>query len=241
MHYSQEKSTPRNPPPFTHRSKIMIKILACILMLIDHTGLVFFPDIYLLRLVGRFAFPLFAYQVATGLLRTSDREQYAYRLFFFAFLSQLPFSLLMQALNLNILYLNVLFTLAFAVLIVHFIENKSYLHFFILYAVIACVYLFFNFDYGFYGILSVIGFYVIRDAFTEFTGAVVSAVFFALMTFVSYRFGTLQIFALCAVPLFFFRDRLRLPGMKYFYYAFYPAHLLLLLLVSKFFGRLVLH
>ena len=215
----------------------MTKTLACILMLIDHTGHVFFPDMYWLRLVGRLAFPLFAYQVATGLLRTSDREQYAYRLFFFAFLSQLPFSLVNASVNISILYLNVVFTLAFAVLIVHYIEEKRYAHFFILYAVIASVYLLFNFDYGFYGILSVIGFYVIRDTFTEFTGAAVSALFFAFMTFVSYRFGTLQIFALCAAPLFFFRDRFRLPGMKYFYYAFYPAHLLLLWIVFTLSGR----
>jgi hypothetical protein len=200
-------------------------------MLIDHTGLVLFPDVYQLRLIGRLAFPLFAYQIATGLLHTSDMEQYAYRLFFFAFLSQLPFSLLMGFLNLNILTLNILFTLGFAVLIVHCIENKSYLHFFALYAVISCVYLLFNFDYGFYGVVSVVGFYVIRDTFSEFTGAVASAVFFAVMTFVSYQYGTLQIFALCAVPLFFFRD-VRGLFNKYFYYAFYPAHLLLLLIVS---------
>ncbi|WPD22869.1 MAG: TraX family protein [Candidatus Electrothrix scaldis] len=209
----------------------MIKILACIFMFIDHTALVFFPDMHFLRFVGRLAFPIFAYQVATGLLHTSDMKQYAYRLFFFAFLSQLPFSLLMQVLDYNILTLNILFPFAFSVLIVHFIENKSYFHFFVFYAFVSTIYLLFNFDFGFYGIMSVIGFYVIRDTFTEFTGAVVSAVFFVLMTFISYQFGTMQIFALCAVPLFFFRDRFGFPGMKYFYYAFYPAHLLLLWVV----------
>ncbi|MCI5217743.1 MAG: hypothetical protein D3914_00765 [Candidatus Electrothrix sp. LOE2] len=218
---------------------MMIKILACIFMFIDHTGLVLYPDIYYFRFIGRLAFPLFAYQVATGMLHTSDMEQYSYRLFFFAFLSQLPFSLLMNILNFNILTLNILFTLGFAVLIVHFIENKSYLHFFILYAVIASVYLLFNFDFGFYGILSVIGFYVIRDTFSDFTGAVFSAVFFAVMTFVSYQFGTLQIFSLCAVPLFFFRESFNFLSMKYFYYAFYPAHLSLLLILSRAWGRLV--
>jgi hypothetical protein len=211
----------------------MMKTMACIFMLIDHFGLAFYPDMFLFRLVGRLAFPLFAWQVATGLLHTSDTEQYASRLFFFAFLSQLPFSLLFDTLRLNIL-----FTFAFAVLIVRFIEKKEYLRFLILYSVISSVYLLFNFDYGFYGILSVIGFYVIRDSFAEFTGAVVSAVFFIVLTFISREYGTLQIFALCAVPLFFFRDGLRLLH-KYFYYAFYPAHLSLLWIVPWAWARLV--
>lgn len=205
----------------------MIKTLACIFMLIDHIGLAFHPDMDMFRVVGRLAFPLFAYQVATGLLHTSDTEQYASRLFFFGFLSQLPFTFVLQTLRLNIL-----FTFAFAVLIVHFIENKKYLQFAILYAVMSSIYLLFGFDYGFYGILSVIGFYVIRDSFTQFTGAVVSSVFFLLITFISHQYGTLQIFSLCAVPLFFFRDGLRFLNMKkYFYYAFYPAHLSLLWIV----------
>lgn len=37
----------------------MIKILAALFMLIDHIGMIFFPENYLLRIIGRVSMPLF--------------------------------------------------------------------------------------------------------------------------------------------------------------------------------------
>lgn len=44
----------------------MIKILAALFMLIDHIGMIFFPENYLLRIIGRVSMPLFAYCIARG-------------------------------------------------------------------------------------------------------------------------------------------------------------------------------
>ena len=41
-----------------------LKLIAIVSMLIDHIGSVFFPEVRVLRWIGRLAFPLFSYCIA---------------------------------------------------------------------------------------------------------------------------------------------------------------------------------
>ena len=50
-----------------------LKIIACVLMAIDHIGLILFPSVLWLRAIGRLAFPLFAYFIAEGCKYTRHR------------------------------------------------------------------------------------------------------------------------------------------------------------------------
>ena len=43
-----------------------LKIIACVFMLIDHMGLILFPKVAAFRMLGRLAYPLFAYFIAEG-------------------------------------------------------------------------------------------------------------------------------------------------------------------------------
>ena len=72
----------------------MLKLLACLFMLIDHTGYLLgqklFPDYYLLfRIVGRLAFPIFAYSVAVGFTKTRSPYRYLLRMATWAVVSEL--------------------------------------------------------------------------------------------------------------------------------------------------------
>ena len=53
-----------------------IKILACIFMLIDHIGFFLFPEIEILRIIGRLAMPLFAFFIAEGAYYTKNKLKY---------------------------------------------------------------------------------------------------------------------------------------------------------------------
>ena len=50
-----------------------IKILACIFMTFDHVGLAFFSQIPVFRIIGRIAFPLFAFLIAEGCKYTKNK------------------------------------------------------------------------------------------------------------------------------------------------------------------------
>lgn len=92
-------------------SAMTLKYIAMATMLVDHMGYVLFPWILWLRCVGRIAFPIFAFQIAEGCIRTHDRRRYALRLLLFAVLTEVPFDLAFSGRPLDPSYQNVLWTL----------------------------------------------------------------------------------------------------------------------------------
>ena len=92
-------------------SAMTLKYIAMATMLVDHMGYVLFPWILWLRCVGRIAFPIFAFQIAEGCIRTHDRRRYALRLLLFAVLTEVPFDLAFSGQVLYLGYQNVLWTL----------------------------------------------------------------------------------------------------------------------------------
>lgn len=51
-----------------------LKIIACVSMLVDHIGMILFPDVVALRIVGRLAIPLFAFTFAEGCYYSHKRS-----------------------------------------------------------------------------------------------------------------------------------------------------------------------
>ena len=91
---------------FPGLSSSTLKIIAIVTMFIDHFTVVFedvldahFPFLIMdnglnvLRAVGRVAFPLFAFMIAEGAVRTHSRGRYLLRLGLFALVSEVPFDL----------------------------------------------------------------------------------------------------------------------------------------------------
>jgi hypothetical protein len=65
-----------------------IKLLAAIFMVIDHVGVVFFPNVLAFRMVGRLSFPLFAWLLTQGEQHTRNIERYLLRLVVLGIVSQ---------------------------------------------------------------------------------------------------------------------------------------------------------
>lgn len=73
-----------------------LKILACVTMLIDHIGAIFSPTVAMYRIIGRIAFPLYAFLLAEGVHYTRSPLKYGLRLLFVAILTELPYDLLFR-------------------------------------------------------------------------------------------------------------------------------------------------
>lgn len=102
----------------------ILKIIACITMLIDHLGIVLFcnrvidNNIYIImRSIGRIAFPIFAFLVVEGYRKTKDIRKYQLRLFISALVTQIAYGMFCmkfyKTIGLNVLWLFLLATVLF--------------------------------------------------------------------------------------------------------------------------------
>ena len=137
-------------------SSASLKLIAIATMAIDHIGMLFFPEQLLLRVIGRLSFPLFAFLVAEGFLKTSDARKYLFRLLTFAVISQLPYMLFIQAAGVLYIRLNIFFTLAVGLFAFILLKRFSlWLSIPSLVGMLLVSY-YLPFDYGPYGVLLIL-------------------------------------------------------------------------------------
>ncbi|MEI0737787.1 TraX family protein [Paenibacillus sp. JTLBN-2024] len=126
-----------------------MQLIAMLTMLMDHIGIVFFEDRLWLRMVGRAAFPIYAYALVQGHRYTKSPSRYLVRLFVLALLSQVPYQL-----ALNPGGMNVVATLFMAAAVMQALDRTSrvWAKVGIVLGAGAVMQLF-PFDYGCYGLL----------------------------------------------------------------------------------------
>ena len=207
----------------THRSNVdVLKLLGVLTMLMDHIGFGLFPQYPLLRMIGRLAFPIFAYEVSEGYVRTHDVAEYEKRLFFFALIAQIPYFLLFKKCEGD-----TLFTLLFSVLIIETFQCKQYSQGLMVVGLAWVIPL----DYGWIGVAMPILFYVGRDnaAFT-----CVSQVLAISLLAITLNWP-LEFAAYVSVllALWFHKHKLEIRFSKWFFYGFYPVHLVILVLLKR--------
>lgn len=202
-----------------------LKWIAIISMLIDHTGAVLFPQYEWMRIVGRLAFPIFAFLLVEGFVHTSDVKKYMIRLGAFALVSEIPFDLAFFGTLLEFTHQNVFFTLFMGILMLYLMlqtpsRGKQIIT--MIAALLISDYL--CMDYGSWGLLMILAYYEMRDKkILKLVAVAVVNIFFM---------GYTQIYAAFAmIPIAFHNGKLG-PKMKMFFYAFYPAHLVILYLIS---------
>lgn len=228
-------------------SAFTLKLFACAFMLCDHIGVIFFPDLVIFRIIGRLAFPLFAYFIAEGCRYTKNKLRRFLSVFILGVLCEIFYVLFSGA-----YYGNILLTFSVSILLVYLLNTvksafskKSWYAYIMLFAFVSAlcvVYAYCEFvglDYGFFGVLAPV-FCVLFDDMGSFTEKLYRklsrktvSVFMLMLVLVMLSFSKsspdYQLWSLLSIPLLLLYNGERGKySMKYFFYVFYPVHLVLL-------------
>jgi hypothetical protein len=214
-------------------SSFALKIIAVVTMLVDHIGFLFFPEEVIFRIIGRISFPLFAFLIAEGFIKTKNVESYLKRLSLFAVISQVPFFFFESLAGNNIFSLNILFSLGLGVLTLLIITKVKSMPIKILgvAGILALVY-FVNLSYGIYGILSILGSYIFLKNRKAGILALSILPFLETMRLFLVNIFFLQFFAvLSLIPIYFYNGNQGPKVHRLIFYWFYPVHLAVLSLI----------
>ena len=214
----------------------VLKVIALISMFCDHSGYIFLGSISYLNIIGRIAFPIFAFQISEGYKHTKNIQKYILRLFVFSFISQIPFTLFLKSIGNTGFSLNVFFTLLLgliSIVIYDNIKNKYNNKFlgFIPVILLSIIAHFLKCDYGWYGVILIFTFYLFKaNKFLMNTGVICLMSIKYLIDFVKtpsiyylyFYFGA--IFSLIFINLY---NNKKGKNIKYLLYIFYPLHLII--------------
>ena len=227
----------------------MLKLIAALLMLIDHFAIVFISpssSLFLaLRLIGRLAMPIFAYKIAIGFKYTRHFNQYLLRIAMMTLLAQIPFTVLLHIDDLNTAlrqsgfflftqHWNIGLTFLCSLLMLKCLTSQNqnplitFLSLLILYIIASFG------DYGLYGVLMVFIFYftLSKPHMVRYCACLIlllhTVCAFTLWQGFGQSMFLMQLPVLFALPLIRYVPDGSTWGGRYFFYLFYPLHMLLL-------------
>ena len=230
-----------------------LKWIALLSMLVDHTAvaLYFYSSMngsplftrnayYALRLVGRLAFPIFAFLLAEGYYHTRSVKKYLLRLFVFGLVSEVPFDLALRMSWIDWEYQNVYFTLFLGLLAIFLWDRLTrgdpsgcgpgrILLGLLCIVGAAAVAELGRTDYGKWGVLIIVSMGLFRNT-AWLRDLLAGGLLLAA--------NLLEAAAFPDFILFRFYNGKRGKQAKYLFYGFYPVHLALLGLLCRIIYRL---
>ena len=223
----------------------ILKLIACITMLIDHFGAAVvinmpFPGMvplyYTCRIIGRIAFPIYCFLLMEGMRHTHSPQKYILRLAIGILLAEIPFDFLFEG-GFTWEYQSVMVTLtlgAIMLLCMGQTENKWLKPLIVIpFAILAELW---NCDYGGWGIAMIAVFGLFDRLSLQVLGLLLVNL---LMNSVAVPvFGVrvpIQLFALLGmvfIALYSGKKLTRSRVLQWAFYLFYPVHLLILWIIT---------
>jgi len=207
----------------------VLKWLGIVSMTSDHVGILFFNHIDIFRMFGRFAFPIFGFVLVYNFIyHSTNKEKYIKRLILVALLVEPIHFICFQN---HYIGLNIFFIYAFALSILYVYElvqdNKNpkksqKLFLLVLIGIFILVSQYIEFYVS--GLLLVLSFYfTIKN--NKFI--IITFLFLIILNAPDFKYiiSTLMILP---VGYLITKININIPRLKYFFYSYYPLHLLLL-------------
>lgn len=219
-------------------SNNQLKLIALGSMTVDHIGMVLFPQLQWMRILGRLAFPIFAYMIAEGCRHTRNLDRY--------FATMALFALVCQAVDFlarGSLYMRILVTFTLSISLVWLFKKaektKNHLWTALLVLWLVAVNFIcaqlpqllpgtdFSVDYGFIGVLIPFALTLVKGKSNQL---IILSVLLAALSLGSVQ---IQWFCLLAVPLLWLYNGQRGKWkLKWLFYIYYPLHLVVIYFIS---------
>ena len=226
----------------------MLKIIAAILMVVDHVGVLFFPYEPIFRIIGRFSYPIFAFMISEGAKYTRNKLKYLLTIGGIALGCQLVYFFFASS-----LYMCILVTFTLSIITIYALWyfkqcifddypelSKCLLSGGLLVFSIWAVYHLnqqLTIDYGFIGCMIpvIASIFDLQDtkigrkykwlnSYLLKVGALAVG-----LLWLAIDSGGIQYYSLLSIPLLLcYSEKRGSAKLKYFFYIFYPAHLVLL-------------
>lgn len=204
----------------------LMKWIAVLTMITDHVGRMFFPDVHIFNIIGRIAFPLFAFLLVEGFVHTGNLKKYMLRMLIFACISEIPYDLAMQETWLEFSRQNTIWTLTLGLLMLALCRKCQYSVWAVAgIAVVCCAAAaLLRFDYGAGGIVLILILYFLRDRQW--------LKYLAMLGLSVLWFGGTEIAAMISIIFMLAYNGKHGKNMKYMFYWFYPVHLAVLFFIK---------
>lgn len=235
---------------FGFLSNNVLKIIACITMLIDHIGYLFFPNLMILRIIGRITFPIFAFLLAEGCFYTRNKLRHLAVMSGFAVVMQVVLYIATGMTDFSIfIHFSIAVGICYVIDFIDiFIREKKVLMTVLL---IVCTLLlvssivlvdknttYFYSNYGIYSIFLPVVMYLVRKYIKQihlFINIILICVAMVLMhyftTYITQLYGMIA----CIFILFYNGKKGKL-NLKYLFYIFYPLHMVVLYVIAMLLG-----
>lgn len=240
-------------------SAAALHILAMAFMLMDHLWATLLPAQEWLICVGRIAFPIFAFMAVEGYFHTHNLKKYLLRMLIFAVISEVPFDLMYGGTWFYPVHQNVIWTLMMGLVGIHLMETVRKKKSTFVYILVSAIVVILGgllgtlsmVDYYGIGVLTVFIFYFFRGrkwwcllgqmlalywVNVELLGGLMYPIRLFGMEFELCQQG-LALLALLPIWLYRGRQGYHSKPFQYFCYAFYPIHMLVIVLVLNFINR----
>ncbi len=239
-----ERNQTQTRMPAGNTATLLLKMIALLFMFVDHSGKVLFGNMQEMRILGRIAFPIYAWCLVVGLCYTRNVPKYLGRILLTGIISQ---PLYMVALNHSWNEPNIFLTLFLGLCAMWGIKEKKWGSQF--WAPVICLILatVLRVDYGWRGVLLFILLWAVRDSRSGIAAVMVAYFMFWGASYsvtkslfgISLHIGSLpeyisgplsaflrmETYALLSLPFILipFPKDLKIP--RWLGYALYPAHL----------------
>lgn len=231
------------PDRFQILSGSALKLLAVLTMLIDHSACILlslyapaltplfqingvsFSAYRICRDIGRIAFPIYCFLLIEGFLHTRSRKKYGSNLLLFALISEIPWNFMFAD---TWIYekQNVFFTLFLGYLgfcALEYFQTRVGMQFLSVFGLLA-VSVFLKADYGWKGYIFLLIMYLLRNE--KAPQAIIGSCWLAYEWKACFAF----------LPINMYngqRGFIRGKAAKYFFYAFYPLHIVVLVILRR--------